>query len=113
MKVFTAYTRGWFGEAKDSIVDKTCTTYNVGHGFTFYPVLRSSMNLPACMGMWCNAPLLDELINATSGDSTFISISVGGSILIDTVILLPYEYQSGMKDGLDIDVPLDCNLENR
>ena len=71
------------------------------------------MNLPACMGMWCNAPLLDELINATSGDGTFISISVGGSVLIDSIILLPYEYQSGIKDGVVIDVPLDCNLENR
>ena len=71
------------------------------------------MDLPACMGMWCNAPLLAELINATSADGTFISISVGGSILIDSIILLPYEYQSGIKDGVVIDVPLDCNLENR
>ena len=71
------------------------------------------MDLPTCMGMWCNAPLLAELINATSGDVTFISISVGSSILIDSIILLPYEYQSGIKDDVNIDVPLDCNLENR
>lgn len=71
------------------------------------------MNLPACMGMWCNTPLLVELINATSGDGTFISISVGGSMLIDSITMLPYEYQLGMKNGIDIDVPMDCNLETR
>ena len=102
-----------FGEAKDSIVDRICIAYNVSDGLTFYSVLRSSMDVPACMGMWCNVPLLDELINATSGAGTFISISVGGSILIDTIILLPYEYQSGMKDDVNINVPLDCNLGNR
>ena len=73
-------------------------------------VLQSVIVQPSCASTWCYGRLLTNYIESQANDVTVISISVNSSIWIDSVVIVPLEFSTGVIHNITIDVPQDCDL---
>lgn len=79
----------------------------------WFVVLQYSITHTACPSTWCYSSVLAELINSTTGDTTFLSITVNDTLILDSIILLPHQYETGNSDGVSVGTPEGCDLSTR